>query len=131
MCNPPDITVVLKSHHITKSLMFLIPLIIIALFFGLSDQAFCQKGTSPHLIHAAKKNPILWKGDIPEITFQAEPVGSFGWLLHVKVSNFVFAPKSVGRANIFTQGHVHLYIDGIKTTRLYGERYFIHNIKVG
>ena len=69
MCNPPDITVVLKSHHITKSRMSLIPLIIIALFFGLSDQAFCQKRTSPHLIHS-EKTPILWKGDIPEITFQ-------------------------------------------------------------
>ena len=110
--------------------MFSRILIITALIFVLSGQAFSQKGNSSHLVHA-KKPPVAWKGDMPEIDFKAESVESFGWLLRVKVSSFEFAPKNVGRANLLNQGHLHLYVDGKKHSRLYGKPYYLYGLDVG
>lgn len=61
-----------------------------------------------------------------------------GWNLQVKTTNFRWAPWNASLAHVPGEGHAHLYIDGEKITRLYGEWFIIpelssgmHEIKVG
>ncbi len=41
--------------------------------------------------------------------------------LHLMTTNFRFAPMSVDRHSTLGEGHVHLYVDGTKVGRAYGE----------
>jgi len=51
--------------------------------------------------------------------------GSGGVNLHLKTQNFEFTPENVNTLNIAGQGHAHLYIDGKKITRIYGDWYHL------
>ena len=48
-----------------------------------------------------------------------DPAG--GWLLHTVPRNFRLAPENVSTDHVDGEGNMHLYIDGVKVTRLYGE----------
>ncbi len=48
-----------------------------------------------------------------------------GWNLQVQVGNFRFVPERASTAHVPGEGHAHLFIDGKKIPRLYGEWYHI------
>jgi hypothetical protein len=54
-----------------------------------------------------------------------------GWNLQVQVENFRFAPEHASTPHVPGEGHAHLFIDGKKITRLYGEWYHIPNLTPG
>lgn len=54
-----------------------------------------------------------------------------GWNLQVRVANFRFAPEHASTAHVPGEGHAHLFIDGKKVTRLYGEWYHIPTLAPG
>lgn len=43
-----------------------------------------------------------------------------GWNLHVLTEAFQFTPKNAGATHVVNEGHAHVYVDGIKIARLYG-----------
>jgi putative intracellular protease/amidase len=43
-----------------------------------------------------------------------------GWNLEIQPQNFRFAPEHVGGAVVANEGHAHLYLDGAKIARVYG-----------
>ncbi|WP_120636230.1 hypothetical protein [Ruegeria sp. EL01] len=43
-----------------------------------------------------------------------------GWNLHVLPQNFEFAPESASAADQLGEGHAHVYANGVKLARLYG-----------
>lgn len=54
-----------------------------------------------------------------------------GYNLSFRASNFLFTPESVNQDHIKATGHAHLYVDGVKITRLYGEHYYMDNLSKG
>lgn len=44
-----------------------------------------------------------------------------GWNLQVKTAHFRWAPERASTTHVIGEGHAHLFIDGKKITRLYGE----------
>jgi len=54
-----------------------------------------------------------------------------GWNLQVQVENFRFAPEHASTAHVPGEGHAHLFIDGKKVTRLYGEWFHIPALAPG
>jgi len=54
-----------------------------------------------------------------------------GWNLHIMTTNFEFSPEQASLDHIKGQGHAHLYIDGTKITRLYGEWYHLPELTKG
>ena len=54
-----------------------------------------------------------------------------GWNLEVTVGDFTLAPESVSTDHVDGEGHLHLYIDGEKITRLYGPWYFLGDLEPG
>lgn len=43
-----------------------------------------------------------------------------GWNLHVLTEAFQFTPENAGATHAMNEGHAHVYVDGIKIARLYG-----------
>ena len=44
-----------------------------------------------------------------------------GYKLQIETSNFTFTPQNIDMAPVIGEGHAHLYVDGVKLARLYGE----------
>lgn len=53
-----------------------------------------------------------------EAILHTDPMG--GWNLEVKTRNFRFAPEHVSTAHVDGEGHAHVYVNGDKIGRLYG-----------
>ncbi|MGB3511487.1 MAG: hypothetical protein WBA93_20070 [Microcoleaceae cyanobacterium] len=54
-----------------------------------------------------------------------------GWNLEVKLTNFKLAPESVNQDSNPNEGHAHLYVNGEKITRIYGDWYYLGSLKPG
>lgn len=54
-----------------------------------------------------------------------------GWNLEIKLNNFTFTPENVNQANQLNEGHAHLYINGEKITRIYGNWYYLAELPSG
>ncbi|MBD3308484.1 hypothetical protein GF339_18810 [candidate division KSB3 bacterium] len=68
---------------------------------------------------------------VPEVEIEVikDPAG--GWNLHVVTQNFRFAPENSGGESILGEGHAHLYINGPKYARLYGQWFHIPELPPG
>lgn len=68
---------------------------------------------------------------VPTIAMEvtADPVE--GWNLRVLTTDFEIVPENVSTAHIDGQGHMHLYIDGEKVSRLYGAWHHIGPLAPG
>ena len=51
--------------------------------------------------------------------------------IKLETTNFTFAPENVNKENVDGEGHAHLYIDGVKWGRLYGNYVHVGNITEG
>ncbi|WP_156820014.1 hypothetical protein [Synechococcus sp. PCC 7336] len=69
---------------------------------------------------------------IPAIELTVREDSLKGWNLEVRVTNFSFAPASVNEGSSSqNEGHAHLYIDGEKVTRLYGNWFYLGELDAG
>lgn len=75
--------------------------------------------------------PVEAQPPVPRLAVTVTPDPVSGYNLHVAVENFRFAPEAAGGDHIDGQGHGHLYIDGVKTARLYGPWYHIAGLPPG
>jgi len=73
-------------------------------------------------------------GDVaapPTVRLSVHKDPKAGWNLQVQVEDFRFAPEHASAAHVPGEGHAHLFIDGKKVTRLYGEWYHIPALAPG
>jgi len=71
------------------------------------------------------KDFIVEEGRLaPKISLGVEKSES-GLTIHTITENFKFTPEKEGGEAILGEGHAHLYIDGVKVTRLYSEWAFV------
>jgi hypothetical protein len=68
---------------------------------------------------------------LPAVTLVVHKDPKAGWNLRVRTENFRFAPEHASTAHVPGEGHAHLFIDGKKVTRLYGEWYHIPMLAPG
>ncbi|MGB5901106.1 MAG: hypothetical protein WBG66_23145 [Geitlerinemataceae cyanobacterium] len=54
-----------------------------------------------------------------------------GWNLELQVENFQFAPEHLDQPSTTTEGHAHIYVNGIKIARLYGNWYHLPELPPG
>lgn len=69
--------------------------------------------------------------DAPEIALELirDPVE--GYNLRVQATNFTFTPQAAGLEDVAGEGHAHVYINGKKLGRLYGEWMHIAHLPQG
>ena len=61
----------------------------------------------------------------PVVDLQLIPLAGGGYNLRVQTLNFIFTPQNIDTDPIPGEGHAHLYVDGVKIARLYGEWYHL------
>lgn len=75
---------------------------------------------------------MIPKGElIPTVKLVVHNDSKKGWNLEVKITNFTFAPDKVNQESKFNEGHAHIYINGKKLTRLYGNWYYLESLPSG
>jgi len=89
------------------------------------------KGDGKHAGHAATMVAVDDWAAKPTLDAEiyADPVG--GWNLNVKTSNFTFDAAAAGRENVEGKGHAHVYVNGMKLGRIYGDWYHIASLPKG
>ena len=58
---------------------------------------------------------------VPTIAIEVTEDPVEGWNVRVRTTDFRIVPENVSTAPVDGEGHMHLYIDGEKVSRLYGE----------
>ena len=57
----------------------------------------------------------------PTLDLQVYALADGSYNLQLQTSNFIFTPQNIDMAPVNGEGHAHLYVDGVKLARLYGE----------
>ncbi len=65
------------------------------------------------------------------VALRIEPDAVDGVNITVLPAGFTFAPQHVNSDHIPGEGHAHLYVDGVKVTRLYGPHYHLAGLAPG
>ncbi|SEN71498.1 hypothetical protein SAMN05192533_11842 [Mesobacillus persicus] len=83
-----------------------------------------------HLNHEVVEIPEGYR--IPSVKTTVTQDLSGTWLLKVETNDFKFTPEKVGENSpSYNEGHAHLYINGEKINRLYGQYYNLGTLKSG
>jgi hypothetical protein len=91
-----------------------------------------QAEAGGHDMESMAVAPIeLSGGKVPRLALAATPDPMGGFNLRVKVANFRLAPEHTGDAPVPGEGHLHLYVDGTKRTRLYGTWFYLDGLTPG
>jgi hypothetical protein len=89
-------------------------------------------GASGHDMEAMAVEPIELAGaKAPRLALTATPDAMGGFNLRVRMANFRLAPEHTGGAPVPGEGHLHLYVDGTKHTRLYGTWFYLDGLAPG
>jgi len=83
-----------------------------------------------HHDHASAVN-IAADADAPGLDIKLTKDPMAGWNLHVMAQNFRFAPENASAENASGEGHAHVYINGTKLGRLYGNWLHIPELPQG
>jgi hypothetical protein len=88
---------------------------------------------SEHESHHGHKMVNIPAGiQAPSIDGKVEQDLSGSWLLKIETEHFTFAPEKAGADQVsYDEGHAHLYLDGEKVNRLYGNYYNLGELKEG
>lgn len=73
---------------------------------------------------------------VPEVRIEALKDSKGGWNIRVQTEKFRFAPENAGKPDVPGEGHAHIFLDGKKVGRVYGDWYHTtlpegkHKVKV-
>ena len=73
------------------------------------------------LMHDPSRVINLEEADAPTLRLQVYALADGSFNLQLQTSNFKFTPQNIDMAPVIGEGHAHLYVDGVKLARLYGE----------
>lgn len=67
----------------------------------------------------------------PSVEAKVTPDAASGWNLQITTHNFRLAPEHASGAHVAGEGHAHVYVNGAKIARLYGEWLHIAELPKG
>lgn len=60
--------------------------------------------------------------EAPSVAIEVTQDPKSGWNVHIITSDFIFTPEAASTpSNDVGEGHAHLYVDGVKVARIYGD----------
>ncbi len=80
--------------------------------------------------HSATRE-VAADGAVPTVSLEVTPDPSSGWNVQVTLGNFHLAPERASTEHVEGEGHMHIYVDGVKINRLYGLWYHLGNLEPG
>jgi hypothetical protein len=91
---------------------------------------FESEGDTGHS-HGMTTFPVPEGSLVPAVDLQVRSDPKTGWNLQVETSDFAWAPQNASTEPVMGEGHAHLYVDGTKLGRLYGEWYYLGGLPEG
>lgn len=94
-------------------------------------------GAAPAMDHSAHEHVhgealmIPPGADAPTLALDLLPDPVAGWNLNLQTQNFVFAAERAGGAHVPGEGHAHIYVNGVKIARAYGDWFHLEALPVG
>ena len=85
-----------------------------------------QSMSGAHAMVAAVEAP-----EDMSVSLHVEPDAVSGLNIHLTTTAFTFTPEDVNADDEPGTGHAHLYVDGVKITRLYGPSYHLTGVEPG
>jgi len=67
----------------------------------------------------------------PTVKLFVEKDSKAGYNLHIETTNFKFTPENANKENVMGEGHAHIFINGEKLGRLYGNWYHLKTLPEG
>ncbi|MEM7720393.1 MAG: hypothetical protein AAF222_14435 [Pseudomonadota bacterium] len=67
----------------------------------------------------------------PTLTLQVDPDPVAGWNLHLATTDFLFAAERAGGPHVPGEGHAHIYVNGEKVARAYGNWFHLERLPAG
>lgn len=64
-----------------------------------------------------------------DLELMQDPSGT--WNAHITTTNFRFAPEHSSAEHVLGEGHAHIYVDGVKINRVYGDWYHLGALEAG
>ncbi len=121
---------------------------ILALAIGISLGYFLgydigwEKALSQHAIDETAHDDSMYTNHMQHEQMEATtPVPSVDLVIHkdpkggynaqIILTNMVFSPENVSGDHVPGQGHAHIYVNGIKINRVYGEWYYLGELEPG
>lgn len=74
-----------------------------------------EKNSSSHAIFEIPKGAV-----VPSVELVAHEDSMGGWNIKIETKNFIFTPENAGKDDVIGEGHAHLYVNGKKVLRVYG-----------
>jgi hypothetical protein len=105
---------------------FVILFAVMALPYQKMSQAVHARALEEREKHAHPKFEVPAGIPAPVIQLQAHKDPSGGWNFRVQSQNFTFSPMNSGKADVMGEGHGHLYVNGEKVGRVYGEWFHLN-----
>ncbi len=68
---------------------------------------------------------------VPTISIDVTEDPVEGWNLRIRTTDFEIVPENVSTDHVDGEGHMHLYVDGEKLSRIYGEWHHITGLQPG
>lgn len=97
-----------------------------------ADQRFVTVSPAPAMGHS---HGTPWvapaESPVPTIELTAHKDSKSGFVVQVQTTNWTWAPLHANSAPLPNEGHAHLYLDGVKINRLYGEWYQLDAVDNG
>ena len=84
-----------------------------------------------HSGHSHEPLEVSQNDQIPTVTLLVLKDRMSGWNAKVVVEHFRFAPENASQDHVAGEGHEHLYVDGVKINRLYGDWYHLGKLSAG
>ncbi|MBF2056332.1 MAG: hypothetical protein IGQ45_03705 [Cyanobacterium sp. T60_A2020_053] len=95
----------------------------------LTDAQHHNHNSTQH--HHHKKIDVTQNDKIPQVKLTISPDKIKGWNLQITTTNFKFAPENLDKNSNPNEGHGHLYINGIKVSRIYSDWYYLPELPSG
>jgi hypothetical protein len=90
---------------------------------GMGHDMSAMSGENTEHDHPARQvDPDL---PIPSLTHLAFPDAMDGYNIQILAKNFTFTPAAINREVVPNEGHAHIYINGVKISRVYGNWYHL------
>jgi hypothetical protein len=72
------------------------------------------------VLHSHEKAVVTGGSLTPSVTLEAIRDTKDGYNIWINTKNYTFTPETVNELNVQNEGHAHIYVNGEKVARVYG-----------
>lgn len=127
-----------KEHILVGSLAFIVGSITGVLYMG--NKPVMDHGTTEtmsdtdhqqHDMTFHAHTPHEAEDPIPTVALKVIKDPKAGYNAEIITTNFTFKPESASQDYVAGEGHAHIYVDGVKLNRVYGNWYYLGELAKG